>query len=943
VQESPAGATLPSPTPTPTPPGAQPKVRVNADTLRYDREGGTATFRGNVNVQYGQISITSEELAVDQGQNLIHTDTRFTLAQPDPKKPGEKQVVTGTGMRYNYETREATITRANLSMPAEYPGQTVYIRAKTVKGYGDRHFEASDAVFSTCQELLDELVPHYHVETKYMQYYADDKIVSWDNKVYINGQYVFWLPVWVIPLKGERNSLNIGRSEIEGFWLRSNYDYALPPMRDGFWLNDGKIITNAFERKGLGLGFEHNARWGYDAATYAFFYGLLQPDTTNLLPAQPLDDNTEAALLARNQALFGLSGTFFQDRQFGLEHRQRLPFDIEVMGRFEDHNIYDQFSPNVRTNKQATRLELKDQIPELGNLSYDLNYDGSVQRGQQVPVDPSGIDRTAQLTEPNNNRARVNTAFKVGNTDFRLSSQFDRSETKTRQVAPVGTFTVQQAQPGMEFEVRTLPGAANTTFTNNYNAASTWSPDTRSTLTVPHRISIREPAPPTPPPPGAPAAPAVPTPSPSPMEQQLEPQLDVTHKLANIGNLQVQAQKFVDLTEPPAGLTPQQEADRLRRQNKFDRLPELTLSTEPILRDFQPINTKTTYGRYFEYASIPQTVTGPINRFFPGDYINRLFLESSLGSKGHEIGLNSKLDFGGTGYRQYFYSTRDAQYAIDQRVRLVTNWTDQIESNFNYTNNVTPDPKTTDFLYRNQSPFQQDRLSLSKQTRLTGSIDVRNAPFLTYALRGGYDYQNLLYDNFSSELTYRSRFFGIPWGLTLNGQYNPADVPHLEFERKTLDIRYLPQVPLIGIAGKWEPVQGTLTIRSTEDTFGGVFGSDKILPGWQLDNQANYDFEAGLWRNLVNRLYITFGNRWQNHVQLVVGGYYDTTVKEYRVSEVGITKDLHDFVLNASYNRLSSIYSISLTMIAFPSQPLNFTSNTFNRGATGGSGFPGLP
>lgn len=971
-------AALPSPAPTPAPPSGspRPKVRVNADTLTTNRATGQTTFRGNVKVDYGEVTIVSEELSVNQQNQTVSTNTRFTLSQPDPKQPSGKQVVTGTGMVYHYDTQEATVNGANFSTPAEQPGQTIYLRAKTVKGFGQTRFDASDAVFSTCDEILEEKVPHYHVETKYLQYFAGDKIVAWDNKVYLNGRYVFWLPVWVIPLKGEQNNLNIGRTEVEGFFLRTGYNYALPSLNNGFWLNDGRLIANLFEKKGLGLGFEHTARWGYDATTYAFFYGLATPDRSNFLPATgALDAAVQEQLIAGGQKLFGLYGGPFQDHQAGIEHKHRLPWGIEVGTRFEDHNIYDPLTHNLRINRSSLHADLKDQIEQLGGLNYDLSVDRTEQRGNQVPVNQNAPG-TGQLSQSLSDRARGSVSFKALNTQVQVTSQLDSSQQRQR-VSTIldpnaaGGATIQQvATP--QFTITTSPGPTNLNITNNFNANSDWGPNTRSTITVPYRVQTVLPAP-SPAPgtglaPGAGAAPR-PTASPSPTiwDQQAEPQFDVNHRIDKVGTVAVQGQKFLDLTSFPSPLPGPGQVQRLRSLNKFDRLPEITFNSEPLLAQFQPVNFRFGYGRFFEYASysqrlIEQQRTNPnvgVSDFnWPGDYVNRMNMESTLASKQFDLGFKSKLDFGGTGYRQFFYSTNDAQYSIDQRVTLLTNWSPAIQTNFNYTNNITPESFTElsarnasaeAFKFTNNSPFQQDKLSLSKQTRLTGAFEVRNDPFLTYALRGGYDYQNKQYDTLSSEVSWRSRLLGLPFGMTLNGTYDidENDEGGLEFERKTLDVRYLPKIPTYGIDGNWGPVTGTFTLRSTEDIFGGAYGSDNIIPGWQLDNSLGYDFERGLWTNLVNRLYITLGDRWQNHLQLVLGGYYDvsdTDQRGYKFSQIGINKDLHDFVLSFQYDRLASFYSISLTMVAFPGQPLNFTSNTFNRriGEGGGASFGGL-
>lgn len=957
------------------------KVKVRADRMINERAKGTTIFRGNVHVDYGPTTIDAEELGVDSRTSTIFTDARFTLSQPDEKDKTKRQIVTGTGLRYNYETKEATLRSANVSTPAEYPGQTIYVRAKDLHGWGQDRWDAGDAVFTTCEELLQEQVPHYHVESRLMQYYAGDKVVAWGNKIYVNGRYMFWLPVMVVPLKREQNDLNIGRNEVEGFYLRSSYGYQLPTLNNGYWLNSGKLVGNLFEKKPIGTGIEHQATWGYDAATYGFFYGLLQPDRGNFVPfGQTLTTGAEDNAVRKGHALFGLNGGFFQDRQWGIEHKHRLFGDLEIGGRYEDHNIYDPLANNYRNNRQMSRLDLRDKV-DFAGMSYDFGYDGSKNRGQQSTADT--------LSQSNSDRLRGNMGFNAASTDFRISAQYDRSQQATRRVTPKasptpGAYQLQQAEDPaaapsvavIEYEGKDELGASQTNVANTFTASTRWNPDTNSSITVPYRINFREPAPPTPPPAGSTASP-VPTPTPSAWDQQAEPQVDVTSRIKGIGTLQLQAQKFLDLTQPlpssapspGASMTPsptpsaQLSADqeRIRRYGRFDKLPELTLTSEPFFSDLQPFTLKAGYGRFFEYASFkldPSRVGMPIDHNFPGDYINRFNPEATLGSKAHPIGFRSKLDFGGSGYRQYFYSTSDAQYSIDQRIRLTTAWTKAAQTNLTYTNNITPDRKELfkqggDDLakYSNNSPFNQDRLSLSKQKRLQATFDVSTDPWLRYALRGGYDYINKKYDNFQSDVTWRTTPFGIPLGLQLNGQYEPLqeekDEGGLRFERKTLDIRYLPRIPTFGIAGKWLPVTGTATLRSTPDLYGGAYGSSKILPGWQFDSQMGYDFEKGLWQSLVNRLYITVGNNWTNHVQLVLGGYYDVTEKQYKFSQIGLNKDLHDFVLSFQFDRLMSFYSLSLTMIAFPSQPVNFTSNTFDRrtglgGAAAGGGFPGL-
>lgn len=942
---------------------AEPRVRVRADALRHDRAGQLTTFRGNVRVDYRDTGIDAEELIVDAQAATVRTGTRFTLTQPDAKAPGRTQVVTGVGLTYHYQREEAELHEANVSIPAETNGQTVHVRAKTLRSFGANRFEAEDATFSTCAELLDEKVPHYHVEAKALQYEAGEKIVAWDNKVYLNGRYAFWLPVWVIPLKNERNDLNIGRSEVEGFFLRNVQPYELPALNSGYWLNGGKVFLNLFEKKGLGLGLEHTARWGYDATTYAYFYGLPSPDRANFLnPQGGHTPEEEEQILARGRSLFNLRGLPFDDRSFGVEHRHRLFRDFEFGGRLDDINLYDPLTHNFRANQRSIKLDHTGRVDPWGGLNYGLNFTDTEQRGNA-----SGPTATS-LQGSVSDRLSGNLSFRAVNTDVRLNTDFQRSGTRSRTVSASpdanGAYTVTENM-----------GESRTNVTTNLNAATTWSPELRSTFQMPYRVSFTEPAPASPAPSGSPATP---TPKPSPWSQQIEPQLDVNYTLRGVGSFALQAQKLFDLTQLPdnaASTTPEQADQAVRAQGRFDRLPEITYTSESLFPEYQPFSMRMSVGRYFEYATFKREAgqeSAPLDRYFPGLFINRINPELTLAAKPWDLPFRTKVDFGGSGYRQFFYSTMDAQYAVDQRIRLTTDWARGVSTTFNYTNNLTPDveearrkanelraqtspdnPLAAEMeRYVNNSPFQMDRLSLTKQTRLQGSLDARFDPWLSWAFRGGYDYQNRRYDNLSSELSWRNQLFGFPFGMSLNGQYDLKDTLDggLEFERKDLGgaISWLKGLPTYGLAGTWLPVTGTFTLRSTPQLYGGNFGSDRITPGWQLDTSLGYDFDKGKPTNLQNNLYLTLGDRWENHVVLKLGGYYavgqGTGQSEgYKLASFAISKDLHDFVLTFQYDQLSSFTSLSLTMLAFPSQPLAFSSNTFDRRVgAGGNAFPGL-
>lgn len=959
VPPSPGTTPVPvSPTPAPgsTATPKPTKIQTRSDQVLNQRHEGIATLRGNVHVDYGAVKIDAEEIHVDQNKHEIYTDTRFRLEQPDTKTPGQTQIVTGTGIRYNYDTEESTVYDANVSTPAEAPGQQIYIRAKKVKGQGQDRFDAEDAVFTTCTDLLDEKVPHYHVESRSLQYYAGDRIVAWDNKVYINGKYTFWLPVVVIPLKQDGLQLDAGRTDIEGFYIRSSWPYELPALANGYFLNRGRVYGAVMEKKGLGAGIEHTINWGYAGTTYGYFYGLASPDRENLLAYDVTQRGSQEAQdlqVKREQALLGLYGGPFQDHQFSLEHRQRLIGNMEADGKFEDDNIYDPVTPNYRVNRQIIHGELKDNIAALNGLTYNVAYDGTDQRSNQAI--------TQQYTDSLSQRVTGNISGKAGNTTLQLNNDYSRQHSTL--VAFASPSPGASADPNDLTLQRTDQGGTDN-LTTNTTVTTQWNSNVTTTVTVPYRLAITETPAPTP---GASTSPA---PVASPWNQNIEPDVRMDAHIPNVGQLTMDASKYFDLTQPVASaspLTPEAQAAAIAATGKVDKLPEFTLSSDPFFQNIQPVTLKLTYGRYFDAsqfkydpANPPPGFTGTFDRYFPGNYIDRIYPDIHLGSRGQDIGLKSHLDFNGTGLQQYFYSTGDEQYSIDERVRLTTDWTDKVQTNLNYVNNLTPDkhnypngqggfgdPGTP----TNNSPFGFDRIGIYKQTALTGDFDVRNDPWLNYTFNWGYDYINHQYNQIQNNFNWRTTIPGVgfPLGIQLSAPFQPLkqDDGSLKLLSKPLDIRYLPKVPLYGIDGTWQPVTGTIVLRSQTDVFGGAFGSDAIIPGWQFDTQAGYDFNTGMWQNLNNRLYIIFGDKWQNHLELMLGGYYDVTNipgvdHSYKLSQFGISKDLHDFILSFQYDRIQSYYSLNLTMVAFPSKPVNFSSNSFNRLSGGASATGGF-
>jgi len=894
----PPGGPPPEPSPdTPDPSTGQPgtgepgapaaptglRVKIKADQLSTDRATGISTALGNVRIEAQGAVITTGSIQFNQQTRTVSTEEAFTLVQVDAQ--GKQQVIKGTGLSYDLATETAVVEGATLTVPAKTPGQVVFIRAEKLTSFKKERFQVENAFFTTCDWIELERVPHYDGRAEWMEFDPDDYMQGRNLEAYVAGRRVFWLPWFYIPLRRRETSFQIGRNNLEGTFIRSSWAYQINPN------HYGNFYANLFEFPG-------------NVMTPPL--GFPSPPFVPLGPGVGVDHVWSAVPNSLSALTF--YGLVFPDvtdyvPQFndptdpgsGINEAADLvrnPWRVHGLDPTAPRNFQDHIFRLRHQQRWFGSNFVTDTWFENYNM-YDMQRVGPTFLRESLWSNPTQRYRDnhmAWYVGLNDNRWGTTYSLSRNFRDERGFSPYEATQDQAQVNGSWGGTSVNFSHNRNTQQQGLLPGSAATppsetvTETNNLTVTQRITPQLQFNSNTNRTFNQ----------------------SSNSLSETLNQTLDLTQS-ADWGTLRGTFAKRYDLSPAP-GTSLQQQYQRL---GGLEKLPEIDFTSRNLLDQFQPLTVAAGVGRYFEpgqYNPGLSFTTAPINR-----------VNARVTAVSRQIGLpgNSQLDFGGTGFEQRLYSTGDAGAQFSTVSALTTRYTDWMNSNLSYRRDYTLPDST--------SPFRFDNFSISRQNQLNGQVNFVAGDRFNWTHSTGYNYENRVYLPYNTGLTFR------PNGrvnFTLGTGYNFPQTPHLELK-----------------GGTWYPLNSTLLIRSSETAFGGVYGKDNLVPGWQVNNTLSYDFTRGEFTALTNRFQIATGTTWQNHWELVIEGQFDVLDKQYKLIDIGINKDLHDFILGLTYNRRLEAYTLNLAMVAFPTQLINLSNKSFGGigdpssligGATGG-------
>ncbi|MGV3523079.1 MAG: hypothetical protein ACO1RX_02585 [Candidatus Sericytochromatia bacterium] len=939
-----------TPTPSSAPAsGSEVKVNFKADKVEYLRPQSTTRLIGNVELKVRDMTIKTERLDYNQAAGTLRSDTPFEIIQipkeGTPPKDGKPRTLKGNSFIYDVRLRRLEASEIYLIVPAKTEGHEVYIQGDFMTAFNDgQRVVFQNGFYTTCnhveaqfpdtvedlysREAVRRRATHYAVEAEILDFIDNDRVIAYNGSLLTFENQAFWFPFWYIPLQfnpGDLGWLGIaslfGQNPVEGIFAQLSSPYRINEYHDGV------LYLRPMEKKGLGIGIQHDWIAAPNSISRFFFYGIPVTDTllnspgSFLFPPSPLQQaqgglqtqqTTEDNFLLQAGRWFDSK---FTDHHFNFQHKQLLLPNMEADVLFDDFDLYSVSGFTAPRNPQR-RFEFKLSDNEIfavdpyTDLQVTTNLElrqslNNPQTLQLSPTDPTQFTQETRISQTQNRTASVST--KLGDGSLNLRTNWSNS---FNQVQSQG-FTNGQPTGSLQQQ----PFSGNENWNSNLDFNTALDAKTKLSANLVYNSNLT----------GLGGA----NNSPGTQQQTLQPRVQLSQSL-DWGSSTLSYEDFFDLA-PNAN-------SGSNRQIK--KLPELDLRFNPFFQDSFPIQFNSIVGRYFDPESF--NIDNSLNE------VGRTLLRLSLGSKEHDLGLGMKLNLGGTNFEQRLYQTLDAEYILTGTVNLKNDLSPYFIPILRYERTVQDEEN-------NNSPFLNfDPLGLRKLNNLTADIRLVNLPEFTMNLTGGYDYLNRRYQPIRANIL---SDIGGQFSFRANSSYTPVNVTDAEVGKELQDIdrniykdvntgqtfvvRPEDVGSFIPYGGRWGSTTMGFRWRNTPEQLQignlSTFGLDEGVPqGFEFGGDIAYDFHLGKIDALNTILRLKLGDSWLWHTEIDLTASVQPTLLPQNGQEwlglvvpfkITVRKDLHDFVLTAAWDSFYQQFTLNLALLAFPYSTDQLTGN----------------
>jgi hypothetical protein len=363
----PGNVVQPAPAPQQKPPLADPEqVQITADALDY-REGAT-TARGNVELRYQDLTVTSETADLDKERVWGGFQGDVNLLAPLYSARASR-------LRINIETEDFSAQDSHTTVdPKFFEGAVaapIYLHAGEVVGRPGR-VVGTQVAGTSCDVWPD---PHWMLRSPRITVVPDNSVTFHRPALYLWGHHLLTYP-WDLRLslvrRENRFLPEVGQNEVEGYYAKFAYGYALSDENSGF------LRLHLTQKRGVGFGFDHILDASRQWAELSVF-------------AEPERGSLTGQLMHRGQYAEPLSSTlsvsFQQNTGFGITSNA-LSGDLSF--RYDTRDIQSQLglqesiiSSGVSTSRRFTsNMNYRQRLGSRG--SWDVRstyYNSSFQAG----------------------------------------------------------------------------------------------------------------------------------------------------------------------------------------------------------------------------------------------------------------------------------------------------------------------------------------------------------------------------------------------------------------------------------------------------------------------------------------------------------------------------------------------------------------------------------
>jgi LPS-assembly protein len=239
-------------------------------------EGGVAIAEDNVQIHYGDYSIYCDYAE-------YNPDTRDVLLIGNIRLYTPKEVLTGQRALFNLETKQM---RALEFSGAHFP---LLFHAFSLRAPSTREFRVRDAIFTTD----DSSKPDFHVRSKSVRIYPNNRVIFSRSTVYLGQTPIFWFPYIFASIDNTGFEFLPGFYTPWGAYLLSAYSF---PLGTGDNMI-GKVHLDLRSELGAAIGFDTKFKYGKEDRSYGDFISYYafdtQPDQPLSGPGEPVEEGKE--------------------------------------------------------------------------------------------------------------------------------------------------------------------------------------------------------------------------------------------------------------------------------------------------------------------------------------------------------------------------------------------------------------------------------------------------------------------------------------------------------------------------------------------------------------------------------------------------------------------------------------------------------------------------
>ncbi len=187
---APAGSRPPVARPaTPGDAAREQPVSLIADAVEYDSENGIVTASGNVEIFYGERTLTARRIVYDSRTGRVSAEGDIIL------RDGSGATVFADTADLDTELRDGLVRGARSVM-----GDNVRLSAVEARRIDDRYNALSKAVYSPCRVCAEDPTPLWRIRARRVIHDEADRRIHYQDATFdIMGVPVAWLPVFSHP------------------------------------------------------------------------------------------------------------------------------------------------------------------------------------------------------------------------------------------------------------------------------------------------------------------------------------------------------------------------------------------------------------------------------------------------------------------------------------------------------------------------------------------------------------------------------------------------------------------------------------------------------------------------------------------------------------------------------------------------------------------------